>query len=134
MQHTFLCCKSSAHFQFIKRDLYEDRMSVVPDDSVPPPLPPRLTSTESAGQVDPSYRPKVLKRSGQSIDSPEFDVRNQAKILVLYCGGTIGMRSHGGGEYSKLRVVQCSLYKSAFSFCSSAKNSRVQRLCQVNST
>ena len=59
----------------------------------------RLGSTESAGQIDPSYRPKVLKRSGLSIESNEFDLHNQAKILVLYCGGTIGMKSHGGGNY-----------------------------------
>ena len=26
----------------------------------------------------------------------EYEI-NSAKILVLYCGGTIGMRSHGGG-------------------------------------
>ena len=58
----------------------------------------RLTSCTSTESIDPSYKPKVLKRSGQSIDSNEFDLHNQAKILVLYSGGTIGMKSHGGGK------------------------------------
>ena len=51
--------------------------------------------------LDPSYTPKVLKTSGNSIVKRiEFEHEtNSAKILVLYCGGTIGMRSYGGGKF-----------------------------------
>ncbi len=50
--------------------------------------------------VDPSYKHKVLKHTGSSIESEDFDQfeSNYAKVLVLYTGGTIGMRSHGGGK------------------------------------
>ena len=68
----------------------------------------RLTSGTSTESIDPSYRPKVLKRSGLSIESNEFDIYNQAKILVLYCGGTIGMKSHGGGKM---------IFKSSCNIC-----------------
>ena len=70
----------------------------------------RLTSCTSAESIDPSYKPKVLKRSGQSIDSNEFDLYNQAKILVLYSGGTIGMKSHGGGKFPTLEARSLSLH------------------------
>ena len=70
----------------------------------------RLTSCTSTESIDPSYKPKVLKRSGQSIDSNEFDLYNQAKILVLYSGGTIGMKSHGGGKFPTLEARSLSLH------------------------
>ena len=59
----------------------------------------RLESVESGEHTDPSYRPKLLKQLGRSIDEVQhFDFLNVAKILVLYSGGTIGMRSHSGGK------------------------------------
>ena len=65
-------------------------------------------SVDSVGDhvdhVDPSYKPKVLKVSGTSIGLNEYVEKNQAKILVLYSGGTIGMRSHHGGEYLLSRL------------------------------
>ena len=54
--------------------------------------------------VDPSYKPKVLKLQGTSIDADEFSVKSKArakdyaKVLVLYTGGTIGMKSIDGGK------------------------------------
>ena len=83
-------------------NLYTVKMA---EDSARKPRLPSGTSTES---IDPSYRPKLLKRSGLSIESNEFDLVNQAKILVLYCGGTIGMKSHGGGK----TLVQSRKYPS----------------------
>ena len=52
-------------------------------------------------QIDPSYKPKILKHSGQSIDSPEeFTPEEKTyNVLVLYTGGTIGMRADTGGQY-----------------------------------
>lgn len=47
--------------------------------------------------ADPSYRHKKLNKSGSIIESQDYEL-NYAKILVLYTGGTIGMRSHSGGE------------------------------------
>ena len=39
-----------------------------------------------------------LRSSGLSIDS--YDAKNEIRVLVLYSGGTIGMRSHNGGMKS----------------------------------
>lgn len=55
------------------------------------------TFSDSLAHIDPSYKHKLLKPSGTSIESTEWE-QNIAKILVLYSGGTIGMRSHGGGK------------------------------------
>jgi L-asparaginase/Glu-tRNA(Gln) amidotransferase subunit D len=62
-----------------------------------------VDSCDSPHHVDPSYRPKILKKSGHSFDivtspSAEDPYESISRILVLYCGGTIGMRSHGGGK------------------------------------
>ena len=55
-------------------------------------------------QLDPSYTPKLLKATGVSIaDHADFENEpNSAKILVLYCGGTIGMKSTSGGMLSRI--------------------------------
>lgn len=49
---------------------------------------------------DPSYKPKVLKKSSTSFDSDDFDPEKETRLLVLYTGGTIGMKVHGGGTYT----------------------------------
>ena len=56
--------------------------------------------------LDPSYTPKLLKTTGNSIvKNTEFECESHsAKILVLYCGGTIGMRSYGGGKCTALNL------------------------------
>jgi len=57
--------------------------------------------------VDPSYIPKALNTAGESISehSGFESERCNAKILVLYCGGTIGMRSHDGGNFFELTNI-----------------------------
>lgn len=51
-------------------------------------------------RVDPSYKPKKLKFTGTSMESSdfEFDPEKETRILVLYSGGTIGMKSYDGGK------------------------------------
>ena len=41
---------------------------------------------------------RILKRSGTSIQSDEFDPGREVRILVLYVGGTIGMCAIDGGK------------------------------------
>ena len=60
------------------------------------------SSLPKGPRMDPSYTPKVLKRcvSGQTMASmtSSGEVEPVSKIAVLYTGGTIGMKSHGGGR------------------------------------
>ena len=56
-------------------------------------------SSDHIDHVDPSYRPKLLKHSGTSLtESADWGEGNLARLLVLYTGGTIGMRSQAGGK------------------------------------
>ena len=48
--------------------------------------------------IDPSYRHKHLRRSGTSTEADEFNPDRETRVLVLYTGGTIGMKVHDGGE------------------------------------
>lgn len=50
--------------------------------------------------LDPSFVPKTLKGRGslQHFESSEEEEAVRSKVLVLYSGGTIGMRSHDGGK------------------------------------
>ena len=52
--------------------------------------------------MDPSYQPKILRQcssSAKTLDDldQEYEPNPFSKILVLYTGGTIGMKSKGGG-------------------------------------
>ncbi|XP_074662168.1 L-asparaginase-like [Tubulanus polymorphus] len=49
---------------------------------------------EEASVIDPSYRRKLLK--GFSIENVQDYGSFEAKVLVLYTGGTIGMKCHNG--------------------------------------
>lgn len=49
------------------------------------------------GFVDPSYRPKKLNCWPQRLDSEGLH-ENHSTVMVLYCGGTIGMRTKNGGK------------------------------------
>ena len=58
-------------------------------------------SSSSKRFRDPSYKYKLLRKSSTSLDSEEFefDPETETRILVLYTGGTIGMKVHEGGTY-----------------------------------
>ena len=60
----------------------------------------RSVSLTSAGctSLDPSYQPKVLNEGPVKVDVGEFDSQTESRLLVLYTGGTIGMKSQDGGE------------------------------------
>ena len=57
----------------------------------------RTSSTDSVFK-DPSYKQKILKLSGTSIESEDFNPEKETRVLVLYTGGTIGMKVHDGGK------------------------------------
>ena len=69
---------------------------------------PRRNSELKLRHVDPSYEPKLLKAYNVSVDSEdiEFEASNESRILVLYTGGTIGMRVHGGGMDLGLHLLK----------------------------
>ena len=56
------------------------------------------SSSDSVFYTDPSYKRKVLKHSVSSIESEDFNPEKESRVLVLYTGGTIGMKVHDGGE------------------------------------
>lgn len=52
--------------------------------------------------MDPYYQPKVLRQCSQSAKTIEYldqelEPAPLSKLLVIYTGGTIGMKSSGGG-------------------------------------
>ena len=49
---------------------------------------------------DPSYKPKKLKKSGSIIENQDFEYLTEqySRVLVLYTGGTIGMKSNFSGK------------------------------------
>jgi L-asparaginase/Glu-tRNA(Gln) amidotransferase subunit D len=49
---------------------------------------------------DTQQSKKILKRSGTSITSEDFNPGKQVRVLVLYIGGTIGMCAKDGGNNS----------------------------------
>lgn len=53
-------------------------------------------------RVDPSYSAKYLRRYG-SVQGSIDDVEGVNKVLVLYTGGTIGMKANTTGHYEPLR-------------------------------
>ena len=74
-----------------------------PTDPATMQLKKGRTSTicEETCTVDPYYEPKTLKQSYVNIDAGKFDsVKNESHLLVLYTGGTIGMRNIDGGKWS----------------------------------
>ncbi|XP_023932690.1 L-asparaginase-like [Lingula anatina] len=46
--------------------------------------------------MDPSYRPKKLKTTDTEVKSTDLNYKCESRVLVLYTGGTIGMRIHDG--------------------------------------
>ena len=66
------------------------------------------TSVESVFSKDPSYRHKILRRSGTSIESEDFNPEKETRVLVLYTGGTIGMKVHDGGKILRWLIL-CSM-------------------------
>ncbi len=53
---------------------------------------------DGANAIDPSYTPKILKTSGVSIDHDVVgDREHERTVMVLYSGGTIGMRVNSDG-------------------------------------
>ena len=62
--------------------------------------------------VDPYYQKKLLRSDSGKIaaDVEEFDAEKESRILVLYTGGTIGMRSLDGGKLTAYSIVLLSFY------------------------
>ena len=66
------------------------------------------TICEETCSVDPYYEPKTLKQS-YSIDAVKFDsAKNESRLLVLYTGGTIGMRNLDGGKIAHCNKLEIS--------------------------
>ena len=57
--------------------------------------------------------PKLIRLTGTSLESGdlEFDPAVETRLLVLYSGGTIGMKSYDGGKvtfcFAKLEGIIC---------------------------
>ncbi|XP_023932689.1 L-asparaginase-like isoform X2 [Lingula anatina] len=51
---------------------------------------------EGKTSMDPSYRPKKLKTTDTEVKSTDLNYKHESRVLVLYTGGTIGMRIHDG--------------------------------------
>jgi len=58
-----------------------------------PGIPPK----GSRSYVDPSCTPKNVKCWPQRLDSDTLQ-EDYSTVMVLYCGGTIGMRTKNGGK------------------------------------
>lgn len=58
--------------------------------------------------VDPSFVPKTLKGRGslRHFESSDEEEAVRSTVLVLYSGGTIGMRSHDGGKLLILIIAE----------------------------
>ena len=66
-------------------------------------IPDRRGSSQERNDftpVDPSYKTKELHAPAISLTSPDLTKQeeHESRVLVLYTGGTIGMKLHDGGE------------------------------------
>ncbi|XP_013386509.1 L-asparaginase-like [Lingula anatina] len=77
--------------------------------------------------MDPSYRPEKLKTTDTELKTTDLDYKDESKVLVLYTGGTIGMRIHDGvytpepnflvNELRKLSIFHDQEYLDNHSIC-----------------
>ena len=62
---------------------------------------------ETGAAVDPFYTERRLRRDLAKLDDVgEFDALKESRLLVLYTGGTIGMKSQDGGKLMRRKLYR----------------------------
>ena len=70
------------------------------DSSSPPRLHNLLSLISSGVHMDPYYQPKYVREGdcAKIKDVAKFTSEKESRVLVLYTGGTIGMKNTNGGK------------------------------------